>query len=429
MAEPAPTTSTPAPPAPSPRPSRFSPARYPMFESLQYRDFRWMWAGSFVSFTAMMMQMITRGWLVLRLADDSPLALALVMVSFSVPSTFVSLIGGALADRISKKHLIVISQSGNAALTLLLGVLDLTGVVVFWHVLAIGFINGSLMALNMPSRQAILSDIVPEKSLMNAISLNNSAMNMTRIIGPALAGLLIVFVGTSGVFFLVAGIYVFAAGSMAMVKAGSTPAAASPKGMAGDIKAGFAYAASDRAMLGVIFLMLLSSLFGYSFWALMPAWAREALDIQADGLGMLMTIMGVGALTGTLGLAAISNVKRRGLVLLTSCLIWGVALAAFSQVTSYGVAVPFLLVIGMVSSVFMSMNMTMLQVLAPPEMRGRMMAIGMMTFGAMPLSSLPFGALAEARDSTADALFISGILLTVATLIFWVAYPTFRRLR
>ena len=254
-------------------------------------------------------------------------------------------------------------------------------------------------------------------------------MNMTRIIGPALAGFLIVLIDTSGVFFLVAGIYVFAAASMSMVNASPTSTTAPRKGMAGDIKAEFAYAASNQAMSGVIFLMLLSTLFGFSFWALMPAWAREALDVQSDGLGILMTIMGAGALVGTLGLAAMQNLKRRGLVLLASCLIWGVALAAFSQVTDYVVAVPFLLIIGMVSSVFMSLNMTMMQVLAPPEMRGRMMAIGMMTFGAMPLSSLPFGVLAEARNSTPDALFISGVLLTVATLIFAVAYPTFRRLR
>ena len=292
-----------------------------MFESLQYRDFCWMWAGSFVSFTAMMMQMITRGWLVLRLADDSPLALALVMMSFSLPSTFVSLIGGALADRISRKRLIIISQTGNAALTLLVGVLDLTGVVAFWHLLAIGVANGSLMALSMPSRQAILSDIVPEDGLMNAISLNNSAMNMTRIVGPALAGFLIVIFGTAGVFFVVSGLYLFAAASMTMVKAGSTPATTTRKGMAGDIKAGFAYAASDRAMRGVILLMLLSSLFGFSYFALMPAWAREALDVQADGLDILMTIMGVGALVGTLGLSTVRNIKRRGLVLLTACLL------------------------------------------------------------------------------------------------------------
>ena len=352
-----------------------------MFESLRYRDFRWLWAGSFVSFTAIMMEMITRGWLALRVADDSPLALALVMMSFALPSTFVSLIGGALADRISRKRLIVIGQSGNAALTLLLGVLDVTGVVTFWHMLALGFASGAMMALNMPSRQAILSDIVPEDSLMNAISLSNSAMNVTRIIGPALAGFLIVFIGTSSVFFLVAGIYVLAATSMAMVKAGSTPTVTSRRGVAGDIRAGFVYAASDRSMLGIIVLMLLSTLFGFSYWALMPAWAREALDVQSDGLGMLMTIMGIGALVGTLGLASVKNIPRRGLVMLVSCLVWGVSLAAFSQVTEYAAAVPYLLLIGMGSSVFMSLNMTMMQVLAAPAMRGRMMAIGMMSFG------------------------------------------------
>jgi MFS family permease len=314
-------------------------------------------------------------------------------------------------------------------LTLLVGVLDFTGVVAFWHLLAIGVANGSMMALSMPSRQAILSEIVPDSGLMNAISLNNSAMNLTRIIGPALAGFLIVIIDTSGVFFIVSAIYLFSAAATTMVKAGTAPAAASRKGMVGEIKAGFVYAASNRAMLGVIILMLLSSLFGFSYFALMPAWAREALDVQSDGLGILMTIMGVGALAGTLGLAAVPNVKRRGLVLLASCLIWGVALAAFSQVTSYAAAVPFLLVIGMVGAVFMSLNMTMMQVLAPPEMRGRIMAISMMTFGVMALSALPFGALAEATGSTADSLFISGVLLAVATLIFWVASPAFRRLR
>ncbi|HAL46625.1 MAG: MFS transporter [SAR202 cluster bacterium] len=399
-----------------------------MFESLQYRDFRWMWAGSFVSFTAMMMQMITRGWLVLRLADDSPLALAFVMMSFAVPSTFVSLIGGALADRVPKKRLIIWGQSGNAAMTLLLAVLDATDLIEFWHVLVIGFANGSMMSLAMPGRQAILSEIVPERSLMNAISLTNSGMNMTRIIGPALAGFLIVFIGTSGVFFLVSAVYMFAAGTMAMVNAGSTSPDAPRKSVAGDIKAGFAYVVSDRTMLGVIVLSLLTILFGSSYWALMPAWAREALDVQSDGLGILMTIMGAGALMGTLGLAAIQEMPRRGLVLLAMALTWGLSLSAFSQMTSYLVAVPFLLILGLVNSVFMSLNMTMMQVLAPPEMRGRMMAIGMMTFGAMPLSALPFGFLAETTGSTPDALFVSGMLLTVATLIFWLAYPTLRRL-
>ncbi len=425
---PGPASDATPPQTPQRKPSRLSPARYPMFESFQYRDFRWVWAGSFISFTAMNMQMITRGWLVLRLADDSPFALALVMLSFSLPSTVVSLIGGALADRLPRKHLVIISQSGNALLTLLLGILDYTGVVTFGYVLAVGVGNGAMMALNMPSRAAIVSEIVPERSLTNAISLNNSAMNLTRILGPVLAGFLIVVIGTSGVFFVVSGIYVFAVLSMVMVKAGSTAVGSSRKGIAGDVKAGILYARSDARLSGLVGLALISTLFGFSFWALMPAWAREALDVQSDGLGMLMMIMGIGALAGTLVLASLSNLTYRGRMLLGSCLIWGVALAIFSQVPNYAMAVPFLLIIGVVSSVFMSLNMTMLQVLAVPEMRGRMTSINMMTFGAMPLSALPFGAIAE-RTGTPDALLISGILLVSCTVVFAIAIPSFRRMQ
>ncbi len=420
-------TLTPAEPsAPEEKSSIFSPTRYPMFDSLKYRDFRWMAAGSLVSFMAMNMQMITRGWLVLRLADDSPLALALVMMSFSLPMTFVSLIGGALADRLPRRYLVIISQSGNALMTLLLGVLDMTGVVAFWHVLAIGFFNGSMMAFNMPSRQAMLSEIVPEKSLMNAISLNNSGMNLTRIVGPALAGFLIIFIGTHGVFFIVGGIYVFSVISTLMVDAGRSAASSSRKGVGGDIKEGLAYVASDPGRRGLVILMLITTLFGFSFWGLLPAWAREALDVQSDGLGILMTIMGAGALVGTLGLAAIPNLSRRGMILLGCTIVWGVALALFSQTAVYWAAVPFLLLIGVISSIHMSMGMTMMQTLAAPEMRGRMMSIGMMTFGAMPLSSLPFGALAE-RIGTPDSLLLSGALLAVVALAFTLAYPAFRR--
>ena len=217
-----------------------------MLESLQYRDFRWMVAGSFVSFTAMNMQMITRGWLVLRLTDDSPLALAWFMASFALPMTFVSLIGGALADRMPRRRLVILSQAGNAVMTLVMGTLDFTGYVQFWHVIAIGVINGSFMAFNMPSRQAMLSEIVPEKGLMNAISLNNSGMNLTRIIGPGVAGLLIAVpaIGTHGVFYLVSAIYVFSIIATLMVDAGKSPAASSRKSVAGDMWEGLKYAAS-----------------------------------------------------------------------------------------------------------------------------------------------------------------------------------------
>ena len=386
-----------------------------------------MWLGSLASFTALNMQMITRGWLVLRLADDSPFSLSLVMVSFAAPMTFVSLIGGALADRVPRKRMVILSQSGNAVLALLVATLDFTDVVQFWHLLVLGVVNGSLMAFNMPSRQAIISDTVPEDKLMNAISLNNSAMNLTRIIGPAVAGVLIVYIDTAGVFFLIAGIYVFATLSIVTISAGTKPASRSRKGMTEDIREGLAYVVGDPTLKGLILVGFIASLFGFSYFALLPAWGREALDVGSKDLGILMMLMGIGALVGTLVLASMSNFRRRGALLLVSGVIWGVGLALFSQSTSFAFAVPFLLVVGLVSALFMSLNMTLIQVYAAPEMRGRVMSIMMMTFGLMPLSVLPFGALAESIG-TPDALMVSGILLTVLMLIFVFAYPSFRRI-
>jgi predicted MFS family arabinose efflux permease len=338
------------------------------------------------------------------------------------------MIGGALADRFPKKYLILTSQTGNFLMTLLLGVLTISGTVEFWHIMAVGVVNGTMMGINMPSRAAIISEIVPERSLMNAISLNNSGMNLTRIIGPAVAGFLILLMGTGGVFLLVSGIYLLAAISMMAVKNPEASSKRSRKGVIGDIKEGFVYAYENPKLLGLVILVLISTLFGFSYWSLLPAWAVEALGVQSDGLGILMTIMGVGALAGTLALAGMSKTKNKGMILIVSALIWGITLAGFALVTSYSMAIPFLLAMGAVSSIFMSMNMTLMQTMAAPEMRGRMMSLNMMTFGLMPVSSLPLGALAEYRNSTADALFISGILLTLGTLIFVFVYPQFRKI-
>lgn len=383
--------------------------------------------GSLASYLGMNMEWITRGWLVLRLANDSPLALALVMVSFALPMTFMSLVGGALADRIPRKQMMIYSQIGNVCLMLVMATLDFTGLIALWHVLVLGFFNGSMMAFNMPSRQAVVSEIVPPEKLMNGISLVSSAMNSTRIIGPALAGVLIVFIGTSGVFFLLTGVYTLAAISVIPVKAGREAQAKSGKSMGGDILAGLNYARRTPPLSGLIVMAFIPILFGMSYYALMPAWAREVLDVGSDDLGWLYVAMGVGALAGTLTLASLRDFQHRGLLLLVSCFVWGIVLAVFSQLGSYIAIIPILLFMGFVSSLFMSLNMALMQTSASPEMRGRMMSIAMMSFGAMPLSAVPFAALAE-RVGTPDALLLSGIMLAVFTVVFAFAYPPFRRI-
>jgi MFS family permease len=386
-----------------------------------------MWMGSFASFMAMNMQMITRGWLVLRLQDDSPLALALVMVSFAAPMTFMSLVGGALADRFPRKYLIMFSQAGSAVLTFMLAMLDASGIIWFGALLWIGVINGSLMAINMPSRQAIISEIVPEDKLMNAVALNNSAMNLTRIIGPALAGLLIVFIDTSGVFYIVSATYVFSTISVLGVKSGMTSASKSKKSITGDITEGLKYALGNQTLRGLVSMAFVPAIFGFLLFALLPAWAREALNVRSTDLGILMMFMGVGALVGTMGLASIKKFNRRGMLLLVSNVVWGLAIIAMSQSVSHLMAMPFLVMIGLLSSITMSLNMTLTQVYSAPEMRGRVMSLNMMTFGLMPLGALPFGYFAE-FIGTANALTISGIALAAISLAFGLLYTPFRRI-
>ncbi len=375
----------------------------------------------------MNMQIITRGWLILRLTDDSPLALSLVMMAFGLPMIVVSPIGGVLADRVSRKGLVMFSQGGNAILTVFLATLDLTDLIRFWHLLAIGFVNGSLMAFNLPSRQSLISDIVPPDNVMNAISLNNSGMNLSRIIGPAFAGLLIIFIETAGVFYLIALLYICSVLSTSLVLENVRSSGRERKSILSDIGDGFSYATSTPTILCLIILLFAGSLFGWPFVALLPAWGREVLDVQSEGLGFLMMITGIGALAGSLMLASMTKMVRRGKFLMAISLGWGIGIALFSQSGTYAFAIPLLIILGLFNALFMSLTMTLLQTYVTEEMRGRIMSIIMMTFGVMPLSVVPFAAMAE-KIGTPDALTISGIMLFVFSAIFAITNHQIRKI-
>ena len=410
--------------------------RATILESLQYRDFRWLWLGSLVAYMSLNLQMLNRSWLVVILEDNSPLALALVMMSFALPMTFVSPIGGVLADKWSKKKLIAASQIGSAVVTFGLGILDFTGVIQFWHLLASGLLNGVMMAINVPSRQAIVSDIVPKEALMNAISLNNSAMSITRILGPALGGFLIVYFvdwipmlesGTAGVFFVIAAVYIIAALSILRIKTDVIIEKDKVKSSFGkDLFSGLIYVLHHKIIRVVLFVNLIGSVFGWAFMTLMPAWARVVLNVNADDLGILLTVIGVGSLVATLGLASLSNFKYRGILLIASCLLWGLSLALISKMDQLYIVYPLLLFIGIASGIFMSLGMTLMQYYSEPEMRGRVMSVAVMPFGVSSMSAVPFGMIAT-KIGIENSLMISGILLVFFTILIVLIFPFFTK--
>ena len=400
----------------------------PIAEILAIPDFRWIWLGSFASFTAMNMQMITRGWLVLRLENDSPSALTWAMVSFAAPMAIVSLLGGALSDRVPKKYLIIGSQLGNAVLTFTVGMMDATDTIWLGALMALGVLNGSMFALNMPSRQAIISEIVPRDRVMNAVALNNSSMNLTRTFGPALAGILIAFFSTALVFYLVSIVYVFSALSVVRLSASGVYNNSPRKSVIADIKEGLRYSLGDQTLRGLIIMAFMPAMFGFTLFVLMPAWAREQLNVTSFDLGYLMAVMGIGALAGTLGLASLRKLSRRGMVLIVISVIWGFSVVGVALSVEFVSAIFFLVVYGLLNSLYMSLNMTLSQTYAAPEMRGRVMSLFMMTFGLMPIGAIPFGEFAEVVG-TGQALSISGLVMAGLTLAFAFVYPHFRRIQ
>ncbi len=400
--------------------------RFKALNPLKYRDYRWLFMANLMSFISIGMQQITRGWLILMMTEDSPLALSFVTMAFALPMTFMSILGGALADRYPRRSLILISQSAGAFMVLVLATLDYANVIQYWHLIVIGIINGTASATGLPSRQSIISDIVPEKSLMRAIALSNFAVNLGRLAGPALAGLLIVFMGTAGVFYLIAVLQIAAFFFTSLMKTGKKTSANRDTNFFENITEGFRYAGKNRVILGLIILSLVPSIFGFPYVTLLPAWAREALDVQSDDLGWLMGVMGVGSLAGTLLLASMKNIRNKGMFLNVSGFAWGLFLFFFSMSLSFLSAYPLLFMVGFISSIFMALNNTYMQMTSSDEMRGRMVSLSMMTLGIMPLSAVPFGILAE-YTGTPCSLMTAGLLLCLFMLFFFLFTQSFRK--
>jgi MFS family permease len=397
------------------------------FESLTVPNFRWFWLGSVCSFLAMQMQFLTRGWLIYDMTE-SPIALALIVTSFALPLFLFSLMGGALADRWPKRTIIITTQLANAASVLVVGVLVMVGEIQFWHLLLTGVVNGLLISMNGPSRQAIIPEIVGRARLVNATALTQTGMNATRIGGSAVAGVLIVAIGVSGVYFTMAILYTFAA--LAILKVTVTqgePRDWSHWKLNREMVAGLKYVYQKPILLSIVGMSFVAVLLGMPFNNLMPAYVAEALDGSASELGFLLMISGIGAVVGSFLVARFGSTRRKGMLLMVSIIFWGFSLLAFSLANSLILAATAVFVVGVSSSLFMTFNASITQLLSTEDMYGRVMSVSMMTFGLMPLGVLPISAGAEVIG-TPHALAFSAVLLIIASLVFLAINKSVRQL-
>ncbi|MDH3645076.1 MAG: MFS transporter, partial [Gammaproteobacteria bacterium] len=266
------------------------PRKQGTFSSLVNRDFRYLWFGSMAAAFAMQMQMVARGWLIYDMTQ-SPIQLAWVMMSFSLPMILFSLFGGVAADRLTKKSVMAASQFANCLGTFALAAIVITGNIEFWHFIVFGLFNGAIMSFSMPARQAVIPEIVGDDQLVNAVALNSGTMNLSRVLGPALAGIIIAVLagGDTGSHFAVGVVFVVNAvlylisvltilvlrhqGRSTMVKRGT---------IFGDVGDGFRYIWRHSLLRGLIFMTLIPLIFGFPMQTLMPVFNHDVLGGGPD---------------------------------------------------------------------------------------------------------------------------------------------------
>ncbi|MEE4361709.1 MAG: MFS transporter [Pseudomonadales bacterium] len=406
-----------------------------MFASLSSRGFRYLWIANLCATFAMQMAQVARGWLIYAMTGSS-VQLAWVMLSFLAPTIVLSLPGGVLADRVDKKRILVLAQALNCVSTLLLAIIVYRGGIAFWHFIAFGLFNGSILALSMPARQSVIPEIVGERLIFNAMSLSSASMNLSRVLGPAVAGVLIAWLadgdtasarGVGIVFFLIAALYgVASAATLGMGRAGRVDGRR--HGSVGtEVREGLIYIWRAPVLRALVVLAFATLLFGMPMQFLMPAFNEDALDGGPDDLGLLMSAMGVGAITGSLLLARMGEARHKGWLMLAAALAWAVAAAWFAHAPDVGAALPLAALTGLFSALFTSMNNSLIQLAVDREMRGRVMSMVMMIWGLMPLGVLPVSFLAEAIGISA-ALELSAIALALLTFASIVVLPEIRRI-
>jgi len=385
--------------------------------ALRHRNYRIYFFAMLVSFTGTWMQSMAQGWLVYRLTGSAWL-LGLVGFVGQVPVFVFAPVGGVLADRHSRHRIVVLTAGLAMTQALVLAILTLSDRVTVGAVLVLAVTLGVVNAIDLPTRQSFLAELVERPDLMNAIALNSSMINVARVLGPALAGVIIGWHG-EGLCFLINAISYLAviAGLVAMRLTGSQEERVAGSALA-DLKEGFRYVNRTTPVRALLLLVAFVSIFGLSYIVLMPVFAKEILNGGSQSLGILLGAAGIGALGAAVTLAARQHVEGLGRVVAVSVASVGVALILFSFSRSVIVSALLLVPIGFSLMLQMSASNTLLQSLVPDRMRGRVMAFySMSLMGMVPFGNLFAGAIA-ARVGAPNTVALGGALCVGAALFF-----------
>ncbi|MDE0224290.1 MAG: MFS transporter [Gammaproteobacteria bacterium] len=417
--------------------SRRGASFYPrgMFSSLLLADYRCVWLANLAASFAMQMEMVARGWLIYDMTN-SPLALTWVMLSSMLPSVVFSLAGGVIADRLGKKKIIITAQVLSTAAMFVLATIVYQGHVTFWHFIWFGMFNGTVMSLSMPARSSIIPELVGRRYVVNAMALQTSTFNLSRILGPTLAGALIAAfaagdttstTGVGIVYYVIGGLFTTSIIATSMMRYRRNPGRRRDTSVLTDVGEGFRYMKQERIVVGLLIMGIGPMTFGFSSHMLLPAFNADAIGGGPQDLGLILTAMGAGALAGSLTLARLGDISRKGRVMFAAAYLWAVALAVFALSSNTFWAMFLGLFTGLFGSIMGSLNMSIVQLAIRPDIRGRVMSINMMTFALTPLGVIPISAAAE-FVGIEIGLLISASLLALTTALLGRAYPELQQI-
>ncbi|HKW99209.1 MAG TPA: MFS transporter [Bryobacteraceae bacterium] len=393
--------------------------------ALRHRNFRLFFGGQLISLIGTWMQNVAQSWLVYRLTGSSAL-LGMVGFAGQFPVFLISPLGGAVADRNSRHRIIIGTQTSSMLLAFALAALTLAGVVQVWHIFVLAALLGVVNAFDIPARQAFLVEMVGRDDLINAIALNSSIFNSARIIGPAVAGILVAAIGEGWCFFANGVSYIAVIAGLLMMAI--APLRLAPKGSAwSHIVEGFHFVAHAGPIRDLLVLVGLISLTGMPYAVLMPIFADRIFHSGAQGLGILMGASGAGALAGALVLASRQEIRGLGRVVGVSAGVFGVSLILFAYSRSFWMAAAMLVPVGFSMMTQMGASNTLIQAMTPDHLRGRVMSVySMMFMGMAPVGSLSAGVIAD-RLGAPMTVAIGGAVAILAAFGFGMRLPALRQ--
>jgi MFS family permease len=394
--------------------------------ALRHRNYRLYWFGQLSSVLAQNMEGIAQSWLVLELTN-SPLLLGLTGLAFAIPTITLTLIGGVIADRADRKRIMIFSQLGSASIFFTLATLVIIQWVALWHVMTLAFLSGCIRAFDRPSRMALLPQMVPKEDIPNAVAVGGTIWQLNRLVGPAVAGLLIYLVGIGPTYY-----FCFSASLSAVclwlgIHFEHQPAAVSSGGLLQHMMDGLNFIRKNEIYYTFISMTFFNSVFGMSYLILMPVFARDVLTVGSQGFGFLQSAGGLGALCGVLAVAYFSHSRGKGRQAIDGAIIFGILLIFFALSKSYPLSLILACALGIVSQFYITTINAVLQVNLPDQLRGRVMGIYGLTWELMPVGGLIAGAIAEYAGAPA-AVVVGGVFVVVMALAVAMFSPNMRRL-